>query len=77
MTQADVAEIASFSRLVKILQALKAVDADPDDDMVVESAVVGGATHIITGDKHFLSMGKYDSIEIVNAADFIVLSNMV
>jgi predicted nucleic acid-binding protein len=45
--------------------------------MVVESAVVGGATHIITGDKHFLSMGKYDSIEIVNAADFIVLSNMV
>lgn len=76
MTQAAVAEIANFSRLVKISQGLKVVDADPDDDMVIECAVVGGATHIITGDKHLLSMGKYDSIKIVNAADFIALSNM-
>ncbi|WP_198806903.1 putative toxin-antitoxin system toxin component, PIN family [Leptolyngbya sp. BL0902] len=77
MTQTAVAEIPSFSRLVKISQTLKAVDADPDDDMIVECAVVGSATHIITGDKHLLSMGKYDSIEIVNAADFIALSNML
>lgn len=77
MTQTAVAEIANFSRLVKISQDLKVVDADPDDDMVIECAVVGGVTHIITGDKHLLSMDKYDSIKIVNAADFIALSNML
>lgn len=49
MAQATVEEVRSFSQLVEISTKLKVVSADPDDDMVVECAVVGGATHIVTG----------------------------
>ncbi|MGH1396341.1 MAG: putative toxin-antitoxin system toxin component, PIN family [Trichormus sp.] len=73
MAQAAVEEVRNFSRLIEISKKLKTVDADPDDDMVVECAVVGDATHIVTGDKHLLSLGKYEEIAIVKATEFIVL----
>jgi len=73
MTQAAVDEVRKFSRLVKISATLKAVPADSDDDMVVECAVVGGATHIVTGDKHLLTLTAYESIAIVKATEFVAL----
>lgn len=40
--------------------------------MIVECAVVGGATHIVTGDqKHLLPLGNYQGILIVKPADFL------
>lgn len=71
--QAAIEEVRSFSRLVEISTELRAVSADPDDDMVVECAVIGGATHIVTGDKHLLSLRKYQEIAIVKATEFVVL----
>jgi len=73
MTQAAVDEVRNFSRLVEISATLKAVPADSDDDMVVECAVVGGATHIVTGDKHLLTLKAYESIAIVKATEFVAL----
>jgi predicted nucleic acid-binding protein len=35
---------------------------------------VGGATHIVTGDRrHLLPLGSYQGIAIVSAADFLAL----
>lgn len=68
-----VAEVLSFSQLVTIPNTLKVVAADPDDDMVLECAVVGGASHIVTGDRHLLSLSGYQDIAIVSAADFLAL----
>jgi putative PIN family toxin of toxin-antitoxin system len=47
-----IGDLLTFLRLVTITNRLKVVTADPDDDKVVECAVVGGATHIVTGDRH-------------------------
>ncbi len=69
----DIEQILAFSRLVEISNSLKVVADDPDDDMVIECAVVGQATHIITGDKHLLSLNKYEDIYIFKAADFLNL----
>jgi putative PIN family toxin of toxin-antitoxin system len=71
--QVAIDEVLSFSRLVEISTELRAVSADPDDDMVVECAVVGSATHIIIGDKHLLSLRKYQEILIVKATELVVL----
>jgi putative PIN family toxin of toxin-antitoxin system len=71
--QAAVEEVRNFSRLVEISTELRVVSADPDDDMVVECAVVGGATHIVTGDRHLLSLGRYQKITIVKATEFVAL----
>lgn len=69
--QAFVEEVRNYSQLITITNTLKAVSTDPDDDMVLECAVVGGATYIVTGDKHLLSLGSYQDIVIVKAADFL------
>ncbi len=73
MARAAVEEVREFSRVVIISATLKAVPDDPDDDMVVECAMVGGATHIVTGDKHLLALAIYQGIVILKAAEFIPL----
>ncbi|MDE0425525.1 MAG: putative toxin-antitoxin system toxin component, PIN family [Candidatus Poribacteria bacterium] len=67
-----VTELLDCLHVVEIPNLLKGVTTDPDDDMIVECAVVGGATHIITGDqKHLLPLGNYQGILIVKPADFL------
>ena len=74
----DVAEtftdLVSFLRVVPITNQLKVIASDPDDDMVLECAVAGKATHIVTGDKrHLLPLGMYQGIRIVCPAEFLQL----
>jgi len=67
-------DLLSFLRVVPITNQLKVIAADPDDDMVLECAVVGNATHIVTGDKrHLLPLGTYQGIRIVSPAEFLQL----
>jgi uncharacterized protein len=73
MARAAVEEVRGFSRLIEISGTLKAVPDDPDDDMVVECAVMGNATHIVTGDKHLLSLENHQGIAILKAAEFVGL----
>jgi putative PIN family toxin of toxin-antitoxin system len=74
IAQAKVQEIVNYSQLVTITNTLDSGITDPDDNMILECAVVGGATHIVTGDKrHLLPLGNYQGISIVSAADFLTL----
>jgi predicted nucleic acid-binding protein len=66
-------EVLLFSRLVTITNTLKVVTADPDDDKILECAVVGGASHVVTGDRHLLSLGSYQGIPIISATSFLGL----
>lgn len=59
--------------LVEISATLRAVPNDPDDDMVIECAVVGSASHIVTGDKHLLALAAYQNIAMIKATEFIEL----
>ncbi len=73
ITQLAVKEVRDFSRLIEISGTLKAVPDDTDDDMVIECAVVGNATHIVTGDKHLLLLTHHQGIAIVKASEFVAL----
>ena len=67
-----VTRLLDFLRMVKITNELEGITEDPDDDKVIECAVVSGATHIVTGDKkHLLPLQNYQGIRIVTAADFL------
>ena len=70
-TEEIIEEVCQFSRIVRINQELALVSADPDDDMIIECVIAGKATHIITGDKHLLSLVEYQNIQIVKAKDFL------
>ena len=50
------------------------VAADPDDDKVIECAVEGKATHIVTGDKrHLIPLSGHKGISILSPFDFVEL----
>ncbi|MEH2383213.1 MAG: putative toxin-antitoxin system toxin component, PIN family [Nostoc sp.] len=69
-----IADLLSFLRLITIANTLNFLTTDPNDNMVLECAVVGNATHIVTGDKrHLLPLGSYQGIAIVSARDFLTL----
>ena len=68
------ADLLSFLSVVTITNQLLVIAADPDDDKVLECAVIGNATHIVSGDKrHLLPLGTYQGIRIVSPAEFLQL----
>ena len=69
-----VLDLLTFTKVIPITGQLRVVPADPDDDKVVECAVLAGATHLVTGDRrHLLPMGNFHGIQIVTAAEFLAL----
>ena len=67
-----VSRLLGFLRVVKITNKLERITTDPDDNKIIECALVGNATHIVTGDKrHLLPLKDYQGIRIVTAIDFI------
>lgn len=66
-------EIRAFSKVIAIPGTLKAIAADPDDDAVLECAVVGLAQYLVSGDRHLLAVGNYQGIQIVKAAEFLAV----
>ena len=50
---------------------LKVVKEDPDDNKFLECAVGGQADFIVSGDRHLLSLQRYEGIEILKIAQFI------
>ena len=65
-------EIEAFSEIVAIPGLLKVVAADPDDDMVIECAVVGNASIIVSGDKHLRTLAQHQTIRILSANEFML-----
>ncbi len=47
------------------------VSRDEDDNRVIETALTGDASHIITGDKDLLVLSQYKKIVIVNPTCFL------
>ena len=65
-----VAYISSISETV----SLKGKDfglRDPDDNQVLETAVVGKCDYLITRDKDLLTVGEYNQVQIVTPYQFI------
>lgn len=50
---------------------IEVVDADPDDDMFLECAVEGNATHLISGDSHLTDLGSFRETTILSPAAFL------
>ena len=43
---------------------------DPDDDLILGTAIAGSAACIVTGDKDLLSLERFSSVDIVSPAEF-------
>ena len=47
------------------------VQQDPDDDKFIDAALSGGATIIVSGNRHLLALGTVEGIEILTARQFL------
>jgi putative PIN family toxin of toxin-antitoxin system len=56
-------------------ERVQRVTDDPSDDKVLEAALAAGATCIVSGDSHLLSLEEWRGIPVVSPADF--MSRMV
>jgi putative PIN family toxin of toxin-antitoxin system len=66
--------LAATAEIAFDLPQFRAVPGDPKDDMVVATAVVAKAGHLVTGDRrHLLALGAYEEIRIVMPREFLTL----
>jgi uncharacterized protein len=52
---------------------LAGIAPDPDDDVVIGTALAAQATWVVTGDKPLLSVGQYQNVRIVSVSQFCEL----
>ncbi len=65
--------LASKIILVTIKRYFKVVAEDPDDDMVLNTAYEGRATHIVSGDRHLLNLKRLGGIKMVTVSEMLRL----
>jgi putative PIN family toxin of toxin-antitoxin system len=64
-------EIRTFSAVVAIPGTLRVIVDDPDDNAVLECAVVSRSDFLVSGDRHLLALGRHQTIRIVTATEFL------
>jgi len=63
--------IMNISRFVDIPKKLNIIKDDLSDNIILETAVVGGADYLITGDPHLLKLKEFQRIKIITASHFL------
>lgn len=65
------ASIASTATFVKSKTRLKAIQEDDSDNRVLECALDGGAQYVVSGDRHLLTMRRFQGIRILSVRSFL------
>jgi uncharacterized protein len=63
--------LLSKSTIESVSGNLNVILKDPDDNIVLLTAVIGRADYIVSGDKHLLTLGKFESLEIVTISQML------
>jgi putative PIN family toxin of toxin-antitoxin system len=71
LVEEAIAQLSRVADIVEPQQVVTTVEADPDDDRVLEAALEGRASLIVSGDRHLLSLGAWEGIPIVAPAAFL------
>ena len=66
-------EIAEFYSIINKIDIIK---EDPDDNIILETAIIGKADYIITGDSHLLKLKRFRNIKIIKPKEFITRENI-
>jgi len=64
-------EILPFFEVVSVTKHVQGACRDPGDDKFISCGLSANADAIVTGDKDFCDLRKYQSIKIIYASDYI------
>ena len=65
-------ELHNLFVVVSPTRRIRAVDADPDDNAILECAVTADARIVISGDAHLLDLGSWHNIRILSPSDALM-----
>ena len=65
--------LLSLCKIIEPKQKLDIIKNDPDDNVVLETAVQGNADYIISGDEHLLILKEFKGIKIISPKEFLDL----
>lgn len=57
--------------MVSVKPVKKIVGEDPDDDVVLGTALAGGAPYVVSGDRHLLDLGRFEGVRIVTVEEML------
>ncbi|MBI1972511.1 putative toxin-antitoxin system toxin component, PIN family [Candidatus Woesearchaeota archaeon] len=63
--------ITAIATVVEIPKKLNVIEEDPDDNVILETAIVGNVDYIVSGDPHLLRLEKFGRIKIVTVNEFL------
>jgi putative PIN family toxin of toxin-antitoxin system len=63
--------LASAATIVGIEGTVAGVATHPEDDLILECAVAGNASYLVTGDKKLQEIGNFQGVEIVSPRAFL------
>lgn len=63
--------ILEIAGMVEIPGKVKVIEGDPDDDAMLETAIVGNVDYLISGDPHLLKLNEFAKVKIVTASEFL------
>ncbi len=63
--------ILEIARMVEIPGKVKVIVDDPDDDAMLETAIVGNVDYLVSGDQHLLNLKEFAKVKIVTASEFL------
>ena len=66
--------LIGIAKIVETSDKLKIIKEDPDDDIILESAVDNGVEFIISGDEHLLKLKEYMDVKIITPARFLEIA---
>lgn len=68
-------ELTKVSTILQTAGIITILKDDPSDNFIIETAILGNADLIVTGDKHLLKLERYENITILNASSIIDLTS--
>ena len=64
-------EVLPYFEVINSAYKIKDVCRDADDDKFISCALSASADFIVSGDKDLLDVGKYKSVKIISASEFL------
>jgi putative PIN family toxin of toxin-antitoxin system len=69
----QIRRLAALAEPVRIVRRIR-LCRDEKDDMLLEIAANGGASHLVTGDDDLLHLDPFESVRIVTPSEFLLLT---
>ncbi len=60
--------------LVNVKQTRRVIAEDPEDDMVLSTALEGNASCIVSGDRHLLGLKRFRGVRIVTVEEMLLIT---